>query len=331
MSNSLVVRARRRTGALAAITALVVGSALATGQPVQADVRTSLQADEPPVPGLSVASYNVRKIYSTTDWGNRRVPVADAITDAAPDVIGLSEATPKTWAGNGKKQYADLLALMGSPYKLATSGSTSSGTQLAYNSTRLSVVKSGVKVLLKKGDARRYAVWAVFTDRLSGKSFFAITTHLEPGSQTSSTYNSVRIRQARQVRDLAKAYSGGRPTVILGDMNSSRSAKPYNGQYNVFVGAGYIDPIDNAKASWAAGDNAIAETMINAQYNSANHFYRTPPRTKFDVGTHIDYMYVSPGLRVETWRQVMALDEVGNFAGTIPSDHNMLQMQVHLP
>ncbi len=330
MSNSFVVRARRRAGALATITALVVGSALATGQSVQADVVTSLQTVDEPVPGLSIASYNVRKIYSTADWGARRQPVADNILGAAPDVIGLSEATPKTWAGNGRRQWADLLALLGSPYALATSGSTSSGTQLAYNRDRLSVVSKGVKVLIKYGDARRYAVWAVFKDRLSGKSFFAITTHLEPGSQKSSTINNVRIRQARQVRDLAKTYSGGRPTVILGDMNSSRSAQPYNGQYSVFVGAGYVDPIDNAKASWAAGDNAIAETMINAQYNSANHFLRTPPRTKFDVGTHIDYMYVSPGIRVETWRQVMALDEVGNFIGTIPSDHNMIQMQIHL-
>ncbi len=315
------------------MTALVLSAALVTGPSAQAEVATSsqLQTDDPPVPGLSIASYNVRKIYSTADWGARRQPVADNILSIAPDVIGLSEATPKTWAGNGKKQWADLLALLGSPYALATSGSTSSGTQLVYNRDRLSVVSKGVKVLLKYGDARRYAVWAVFRDRLSGKSFFAITTHLEPGSQTSSTNNNRRIRQARQVRDLAKAYSGGRPTVILGDMNSSRSAQPYNGQYSVFVGAGYIDPIDNAKASWAAGDNAIAETMINAQYNSANHFYRTPPRTKFDVGTHIDYMYVSRGIRVETWRQAMSLDEAGKFIGTIPSDHNMIQMQVHLP
>lgn len=315
------------------MTALVLGAALVTSPSSHADVSasSSFQMDEPPVPALSIASYNVRKIYSTSDWGARRQPVADNILSIAPDVIGLSEATPKTWAGNGRKQYSDLLELVGTPYKLATSGSTSSGTQLAYNSTRLSVASSGVKVLIEKGSARRYAVWAVFKDKLDGKSFLAITTHLEPGSQKSSTYNNVRIRQARQVRDLAKAHSGGRPTVVLGDMNSSRSAQPYNGQYKVFVDAGYIDPIDNAKASWAAGDNALAETMINAPYNSANHFSRTPPRTKFDVGTHIDYMYVSPGVRVETWRQVMSLDAEGNFIGTIPSDHNMIQMQVHLP
>ncbi|MDR7087484.1 endonuclease/exonuclease/phosphatase family metal-dependent hydrolase [Aeromicrobium panaciterrae] len=329
MRSTSVVRTRAR----AIFAALVLASALATGQSAQAGAvsASGLQTADEPSEGLSIAAYNVRKIYSTTDWGARRQPVADNILSIAPDVIGLSEATPKTWAGNGKKQFADLLALLGSPYALATSGSTSSGTQLAYNRDRLSVVSSGVKVLLKKGDARRYAVWAVFKDRLNGKSFFAITTHLEPGSQKSSTYNDVRIRQARQVRDLAKANSGGRPTVILGDMNSSRSAQPYNGQYKVFVGAGYIDPLDNAKASWAAGDNALAETMINAQYNSANHFYLTPPRTKFDVGTHIDYMYVSPGIRVETWRQVLSLDEAGNFVGTIPSDHNMMEMRVHLP
>ena len=333
MSNSFLVRTRRHRRALATFTALVLCNALATGQTAQADVVASsgLQTADDPSQGLSIASYNVRKIYSTDDWGTRRQPVAHNITSAAPDVIGLSEATPKTWAGNGKKQWADLLALLGSPYALATSGSTSSGTQLAYDHDRLSVASSGVKVLLKKGSARRYAVWAVFNDRLSGKSFFAVTTHLEPGSQKSSTYNRVRIKQARQVRDLATTHSGGRPTVILGDMNSSRAAQPYNGQYKVFTGAGYIDPIDNAKAGWDVGSNAIAENIVDAQYNTANHFALTAPRTKFPIGTHIDYMYVSPGIRVETWREVVSIDEAGNFIGTIPSDHNMIQMQVHLP
>ncbi|MCW2824457.1 MAG: hypothetical protein JWQ91_1374 [Aeromicrobium sp.] len=331
--NNSVVLTRRRVAALATVATVVLGSALATGQTAQADVAASsgrTAAVAAPSSAVTVASYNVRKIYSTADWGNRRVAVADNIKSAAPDVIGLSEATPKTWAGNGRRQWADLLALMGKPYALATKGSDSSGTQLAYNSSRLSVASSGVKVLYKKGSARRYAVWAVFKDRLSGKAFFAVTTHLEPGSQTNSGYNTVRIKQARQVRDLAKVRSGGRPVVILGDMNSSRAAKPYNGQYKVFTGAGYVDPLDNAKATWDVGRNAIAENIVDAQYNTANHFSRQAPRTKLPIGTHIDYLYVSPGIRVETWRQVVSVDADGTFVGTIPSDHNMIEMQVHL-
>lgn len=330
--NIAVVRTRRRAGALVTVATLALGAALATGQTAQADVAASsgLRTAEAASPGVSVASYNVRKIYSTADWASRRQAVADNILAAAPDVIGLSEATPKTWAGNGKKQWADLLDLLGGPYALATKGSDSSGTQLAYDKSRLSVVTSGVKVLYKKASARRYAVWAVFDDKVTGKSFLAITTHLEPGSQTNSGYNKVRIKQAKQVRDLAKAKAGGRPKVILGDMNSSRSAKPYNGQYKVFTEAGYIDPLDNAKAGPEAGRNAIAENIIDAEYNSANHFSRQAPRTKFAIGTHIDYMYVSPSIRVETWREVVSVDEAGNFIGIIPSDHNMMQMQVHL-
>jgi endonuclease/exonuclease/phosphatase family metal-dependent hydrolase len=327
-----VVRARRRTAGLAAVASLALGGALVSVPAAQAHVAPAavVQAAAPS-PALSVASYNVRKIYSTADWGNRREAVADNIRSVAPDVIGMSEATPKTWATNKRKQWADLLALLGDPYALATSGSTSSGTQLAYNRNRLSVATSGVKVLYKKGSARRYAVWAIFRDKSGGPSFLAVTTHLEPGSQTSSGYNKVRIKQAKQIRDLAKSKAGGRPVLVLGDMNSSRAAKPYNGQYKVFTEAGYIDPIDNAKATNDVGRNAIAKEIVDAEYNSANHLARTAPRTRLPIGTHIDYMYVSRGVQVDRWREVVSVDGNGQFIGTIPSDHNMIQMQVRLP
>lgn len=282
-------------------------------------------------PALTAISYNVRKIGSTSDWAARRSAVASTIKAAQPDVLGLQEASPLTWATNKKRQYADLMTLLGSRYALVTSGAGTSGTQLAYDTTRLTVLDSGSSRLYKRGSALRYAVWAVFRDRTSNTSFFAISTHLEPGSQTSSTLNSVRIRQARQVRDIARSRAGGRPVVILGDMNSSRAARPRNGQYDVFTEAGYVDPLDNRSGSWASGANATAEHVVDGRYNGVNGLARKARLTAYPLGTYIDYVFVSPNVRVASWRTVVRLDATGSFVGTIPSDHNLLQVALHLP
>ncbi|MCW2826152.1 MAG: hypothetical protein JWQ91_3069 [Aeromicrobium sp.] len=302
-----------------------------TGQsPYSAAGPSATTSASTPSPGLTVATYNVRKMASVDDWTARRKAVAANILAAAPDVAALQEATPVTYKTNGRKQWADVMALLGSPYKLVTSGSGSSGTQLAYNSTRVSVVKSGIKMLTEKGDAERYAVWAILKDKLSSKTFFAVSTHLEPGTSTPEL-NEVRIQQAKDVLDVVRDNAGGRPTVIVGDMNSSRAAEPTNGQYGAFLGGGFVDPIDNTTATWSTGANATAEHIMDSNYNSGNKFQRLAPLTAFPNGTHIDYTYVSPRIRVATWRMVVKVDGNGSFIGTIPSDHNLIKMTIHLP
>ncbi len=308
----------------------VVDSSGKAQSPYAESGKTGTTLASTPSPKLSIATYNIRKRYSDADWTARRKAVASNITTTAPDVIGIQEAIPTTYGVNGKKQYADLMDLMGSPYKYVTSGAASSGTQLAYDTTRLTNVKSGIKKLYVHGSAHRYAVWAILKDKVSAKSFFVVSTHLEPGS-TTTELNTVRIRQAREILQLVEDNAGGRPTIILGDMNTSRTAEPNNGQYLTFTGAGYVDPIDNAVANWFSGKDAIAEHIVNAQYSSANKLERLALLSSFPNGTHIDYMYTSPSIRVAVWRQVLKLDTTGAFVGTIPSDHNLMQMTVHLP
>lgn len=288
-------------------------------------------ASSTPSPGLSVISYNIRKAYAGTTWATRRKPVAANILAQQPDVLGLQEATPGTdGTADGKKQYDDILDLLGPDYALTTR-TGSSGTKLVYNTKRLTASGVGVKQLSAYGSALRYASWATFKDTLSGKSFFVINTHLEPGSNSSSTLNTVRIQQAEEVLGLINANAGGRPVMILGDMNSSRAAKPTNGQYVTFTGAGYIDPLDNATGTWTSGANSISEHLLDVQYSSFNNLERKARQTSFPVGTLADYIYVSRDVRVAMWRTVVSLDTSGNFVGTIPSDHNLLATTVHLP
>jgi endonuclease/exonuclease/phosphatase family metal-dependent hydrolase len=282
--------------------------------------------------GISVVSYNVRKPTGSPGWGDRRALVAASIKAQSPDVVALQEATPVSVSVDGKKvrQYTDVLNLLGSKYDYVSSANTS-GSRLAYDTTRLSLVKAGTKILAKLGSSRRYAVWAILKDKLTDKSVFVINTHLEPGSNKSSKHNNVRIKQAKQVLALISANSGGRPVVVTGDMNSSRSAKPNNGPYIKYMNAGLIDPLDNASGSWISGEHAIAENRVDAEYNSYNAYASTARRTPFPIGTNVDYILVSKGVRVSLWRTVVNVNTAGQFVGTIPSDHNLVTATVHLP
>lgn len=278
-------------------------------------------------PRISMVSYNILKASGSPDWGTRRRPVADSILAQKPDVVALQEATPLTY--QGVKQYDDIVGLLGSPYSLV-SRTGSSGTKLVYNTSRLALKRTGVKALTTIGSATRYAQWAILEDRRTGGQFFVINTHLEPGSQDVAANNTARVVQAREVLALIDANADGLPVIIAGDMNSSRGATPANGQYDTFTGAGYVDLTDNRTASWASGRSSVVEHAMDWQYNSANKLASKPKRTAYPVGTNIDYVYTSRDVRAATWRTVVDVDRNGAFVGTIPSDHNMLAMHLHL-
>jgi endonuclease/exonuclease/phosphatase family metal-dependent hydrolase len=279
---------------------------------------------------IKVATYNIHKSSSGPSWSGRRDDVRDTILGQDPDVLALEEATPHRIGG--VRQYDDILGLINNntAYKYVEAGTYTNGTKLAYDSDRFTVADSGAKILKKKGDQRRYAVWAILKET-GGKKFFVVATHLEPGG-ASSKLNSVRITQAKQIISLIKDKNSGYPVVILGDMNSSRSIKPYNGQYLAFTRGGYIDPLDNPAPNSAAGANAIAQTMVDVNFNSANKFQRTAPKApaSWRVGTNVDYIYVSSAVSVTRFQTVVHVDSDGKFIGTIPSDHNMLVATVRI-
>ena len=284
-------------------------------------------------PRLTVISYNVLKANSTPNWAARRQAVAQNILDREPDVLGLQEATPvKVTGSKGTQvnQYDDLMDLLGDKYTLATRRG-SSGSKLAYNTERLTVIASDAQALTTLGSATRYAVWATFEDKISKKRFFVINTHLEPGSSTSAANNNARIKQAEEILALIKQHSAGLPVMITGDMNSNRASTPNNGQYRTFTAANFVDIVDNELASWESSRSANTEHLIDIEYSSYNGLEKKVRRTAFPVGTFIDYIYATPAIRVGMWRNVVDVDRNGNFRGTIPSDHNMFWASIHLP
>lgn len=292
-------------------------------------VRFKVKTSSVSSPALTIASYNILK---TGTWPTRRIAVSDNLKAQKPDVMALQEADPHDVLVNGVKikQYNDILNLMGSKYKYVSTKS-SAGTRLAYNTDRLTLVKADVAKLTKSRADQRYAVWAILQDKQSKKKFFVLDTHLEPGGGTTASYNDVRITQAKEILALVKAKSEGLPVVVAGDMNSSRANKPTNGAYIALTEGGQlIDPLGDANLTWPTL-TPTAEHPIDREYNSYNNLEVRARRTSSLLGTRVDYILVSPGVRVAQTRTVVNVNKEGRFVGIIPSDHNMLTAIVHLP
>jgi endonuclease/exonuclease/phosphatase family metal-dependent hydrolase len=120
------------------------------------------------------------------------------------------------------------------------------------------------------------------------------------------------------------------PTVVTGDMNSSRATKPSNGAYSVYMHGGLTDPLGNANDTWFATVAGPAEQRIDVNYNSFNGMARTAAYTKYAVGTHVDYILTANVARVAQVRTVVNLNRAGKFIGTFASDHNMLTAYINL-
>jgi endonuclease/exonuclease/phosphatase family metal-dependent hydrolase len=283
------------------------------------------------VPGFTVASYNILKTGSGPSWTKRRAALASNILAAAPDVLGAQEALQTKVSGvkgSSVPQWQDLLDLLGSKYK-AVSTKNSQGTRLIYNSSRFSLVKADAKGLTTIGTYTRYAVWAILQDKISGKQGFFVSTHLEPGSNTSAAAKAARKQQAAEILALAKAQAGDLPVIVVGDLNSSRASTTTNGAYQTLRAGGLIDPLGNADDTWFSSDPGIAEHRIDVEYNAFNALERRARRTAYEVGTSVDQILVSSDLRVAQRQTVVSLDRDRKFVGTIPSDHNMITATIH--
>lgn len=279
---------------------------------------------------VKLMSYNITKTGSGPAWETRRDAVAATIAAQAPAILGLQEAVPLLVTGvtsTRVTQYADMLALIDDRYAWVTSRG-SSGTKLAYDTTRFRVVEAGVKALTTLGEATRYAVWATLAERSGTGRVFVVNTHLEPGDLTVEV-NEARARQATEILALiARERPAGVPVVVLGDMNSSRATVP-NRPYEVFTSS-LVDPVGNAADTWRLTAPGLAEHRVDLEYKSYNKWLPTAMRTSYPVGTRIDWFVVSAGLRVAEARTVVTLDTAGVFVGTIPSDHNPVTLTVHL-
>jgi endonuclease/exonuclease/phosphatase family metal-dependent hydrolase len=317
---------------------------------------------------LRVASYNVTcdKCFdgqpNELRWKDRRGAVAASIKAQDLDVIGVQEAG-QGWLkdSDGNKidlsQFEDLRNALGEPWTLTNAHrnncvksktpsscvykdqGASDGDRILYDSTRVTMLEAGSKLLPNVGGKNdRYVTWARLQQRSTGKQFMFASTHLEPAKDkgdAGALYQNRRVQAKVVAQTVAQHNPGGLPAFVVGDLNSSRfphDYSPTNAPYDVLTAAGYVDPLGAAWRTTKTAPGALVKHRINTWLNSFNGFDRTITRKDGWVnGSYIDYIMVSRGVQVPEWETVADLGKDGNLEGIIPSDHNMLRATVVLP
>ena len=308
---------------------------------------------------LRVASYNVRsmhadaKIANGGTWEQRRSSVVSTIKAENLDVLGVQEASQSALYAGGKKlnlsQFQDLTARLGSPWKLTSTSryncandttpykckvvdrGSSSSLRILYNSNRVRLVKAGAKALPSTDrDHLRYVTWARFEQLSTGRDFMFSNTHLESGK--GSALYAMRKRQAQAaLKVVQQANTAKLPVIAVGDLNSNKWASPSNAPYDVYLKAGFKDPLGNAARTTKTAKNATVKKRVRTWLNSANGFERKARGNYGSTnGVYIDYILTTP-MRVDEWETVAKLDAKRHFVGRIPSDHNLIRATVHLP
>lgn len=311
---------------------------------------------------LRVATFNIRTISQNSPdfpeqrWGRRANRVAALLLGAAttrnpasrpPDVIAVQEANQsyKRFDARCTNQMIDLRnrldAGSGRHYEATSlNPSTSVGTRILFDTTRLRLERSGAVLLAPAGTTHPHLAWAVFQVRNGGQRFFFGSVHLVPNEAP----NSNLVRDAEWDRLLAvladPALTEGLPVVLGGDFNARRSAGGANTSALTHLprmastgfGDMLLGSLDPADRELDVAD-ARPEATANAHCRSFNGF-RIAQRCDDDttrIGQHIDYLFASNTLPVRKWEIVLDLDAQDNWLGTIPSDHNLVRATISLP
>jgi endonuclease/exonuclease/phosphatase family metal-dependent hydrolase len=258
-------------------------------------------------------------------WAQRKITMAALIKSVNPDVIGIQEANQSFTGSPGLRQVDDLNNAIddGAAYTVAHTelvygeagydGNLKTGDYILYKSSTYQPFGSGGQFGIGVG---RWGVYQPLENIATGARALFVCTHLTAG--LTSALDESRLEQTsslvRQANDIATTL--GVPVVYLGDFNSDPDPRqhPVDGPAVVMRNNHIVDARD------------VALTRTNEKYDSENKYDRTP----LAFSTFIDYIWAPPGISVTSWGQALELSG-GKYVGTIPSDHNPIYAQVHIP
>ncbi|MGN6609294.1 MAG: endonuclease/exonuclease/phosphatase family protein [Jatrophihabitans sp.] len=295
--------------------------------PAHATVRTRLGH-------LRLMTYNLLNLNNTAEpdgtpiapWSQRAAPAATVVLQHRPDVIGVEEGAEFVDAGRTTRQVQSFVAALdaqgghfaladtATPFTTDTLGRYS-GNYIAYDTTAVEQVGSGGYWTLDDDTSCGHnAVFAEFHRLDSPVSFLYVVTHA-PNLGTDANRRDETAR-----------------LIALGSAEAAQLHVPvvYGGDFNSYPQWG-AHPVDGPQVAMAAADIAddetVALTRTNAAYNTINE-YRNPPAR---FGTHIDYLWLPPGVAGTSWDNQLVLTGAGRFPGVPPSDHNPVSGDVWIP
>ncbi|GAA1853697.1 endonuclease/exonuclease/phosphatase family protein [Microlunatus capsulatus] len=297
---------------------------------------------------LRMGSFNIRsaKVDGGPRWLSRATDVAREIRDQNPGIVAIQELSPGRADGKNKsttgsvRQTTSLVNAMRSvgapkyrlvretPYVKPGVSHGSQGTRILYDTSRYTLIsrcaeKTGNRnystscsLDLPKlaGDGRnaiRSAAYARFQDRRTGAKLWVASVHLDARHSGSlakeRVYEDLRARQIKTVTArLAQVNTTGDRVVLAGDINSWQNNKGGYRAHDHLVGAGFFD-------------GANAQSKVNLQYSTINHFDTRLSPGANGFGSRIDVIMVKGSRGSKRFVNVMRPVDSSR-----PSDHNMI-------
>ena len=258
---------------------------------------------------VRVMTFNIRNATEAdgpNQWMYRRDAMAAMLLDRKPDALGLQEAK--------KSQIDDLVERLGEGYAWVgqgrEGGEAGEFCPIFYHYGKLRLLDHGTFWVSQQPsepsrgwDAAypRIATWAKFQDRLSGRQFLMLNTHLDnKGAEARTQGTKLIIERLGQL-------SNGLPTIVTADLN----AQPDSDVYRVMS-----DTLRDATRAPKGGHSGPAGTFTG--------WLDRPGRAGHGEET-IDYILVSPTIKVR-WTQTLP----SRWGDRQLSDHRALMADLNL-
>ncbi len=315
-------------------------------------------APRPAVPKSSgtavrAATFNVRtaKASDSRTWLKRSLSVAREIAGQSPGLVAIQElgvgrADGKAGSTTGTiRQTVSLEKALQSvgagryrlvrttPYVKAGTKHGSQGARILYDTSKYTLVSKcpettgksnynhscSIELPMLKGDSKltqRSAAYAEFQSKQTGKRFVMVSAHLDARHSakltTEKRYNTLRGRQAAAIYSKASQVAGGKQIIFGGDLNSFQSIRAGNAPHDYLITKGFYD-------------TAAAQTRVNFQYPTVNHFDTTLKPATLSFGVRIDVVLVKGSVGAQRFVNVMKRVDAHR-----PSDHNLVVADVML-
>ncbi len=258
-------------------------------------------------PALTVMSYNIR--YATdrdgdNSWANRRDWLADQVRFYAPTVFGIQEGLYE------QVRFLDS-SLVDYAYLGVGRDDGAEGGEFSavyYDTTRLELLRAGTFWLSPTPDRpsvgwdaalERVCSYGRFRDRVTNRPLWVFNTHFDHVGAEA------RAASVRLILERIKALNTAEdPVVLTGDLNLEPTT----------------EPILWLSERLADTRHAAAELVFGPEGTfNGFQFDRAPTR-------RIDYVFVSPGVRVSRYAVLSDSKEL-----RYPSDHLPVWAEIYLP
>ena len=270
---------------------------------------------------LRVASYNIR--LSTGDkgtpnaWPNRKNDLVALIRKLDLDAFGLQEVKPDQaeFLDKSFPDYAKYGEHRGADRK------SDAASSIYFRTNRFECVKGGTFWLSETPDVPglkgwgaacpRVCSWALLKDRRTGKQFCFANTHTDHVSALARKEGMLLI-----IKRMKEFAPPGTPIVFTGDHNCRETEEPAQAVSKILKNALYCAPKSKVTGPWrtfsgwkwrdseyaAVDAMKLPPNVRNARKGSPDADKKTNGGYVWeDCGARIDYIYVSPGVKVKRY------------------------------